>query len=176
MKPRKMPKQQGLGSGVILSPDGYILTNNHVVERATDILVRLNDGDEYQGEVVATDPATDLAVLKVDAKNLPAATIGDSDSLKAGDYVLAIGSPFGLNHTVTHGIISATGRDNLNITGYENFLQTDASINPGNSGGALIDNKGRVIGINTAILSRSGGNVGIGFAIPINMAVEIAEE
>ena len=174
--PRSTPQEKGLGSGVILSADGFVLTNNHVVERASDIRVRLDDGEEYEAEIVATDPASDLAVIKVDATGLPAATVGDSDNLKAGDFVLAIGSPFGLNHTVTHGIVSAIGRDNLNITGYEDFIQTDASINPGNSGGALIDNKGRVIGINTAIYSRSGGNVGIGFAIPINMAVEIAEE
>ena len=174
--PRNLPEQKGLGSGVILSEDGYVLTNNHVVERASDIQVRLPGGEEYEAKIVATDPASDLAVIKVDAKDLPAATIGDSDQLKQGDIVIAIGSPFGLNHTVTQGIVSATGRDNLNITGYEDFIQTDASINPGNSGGALIDNKGRVIGINTAILSRSGGNVGIGFAIPMNMAVNIAGE
>ena len=174
--PQRMPDQKGLGSGVILSPDGFILTNNHVVERASDIQVRLNGGDEYEAEIVATDPASDLAVIKVEAKDLPAATIGDSDVLKPGDTVLAIGSPFGLNHTVTHGIVSATGRDNLNITGYEDFIQTDASINPGNSGGALVDNRGRVVGINTAILSRTGGNVGIGFAIPVNMAIDIAED
>lgn len=174
--PRSLPDQKGLGSGVILSPDGFILTNNHVVERASDIQVRLDGGEEYEAEIVATDPASDLAVIKVEASDLPAATIGDSDVLKPGDTVLAIGSPFGLNHTVTHGIVSATGRDNLNITGYEDFIQTDASINPGNSGGALVDNRGRVVGINTAILSRTGGNVGIGFAIPVNMAVEIASE
>jgi serine protease Do len=174
--PRSMPQQQGLGSGVILTADGLVLTNNHVVEHADKIKVRLESGKEHHAEIVATDPSSDLAVIKVDATGLPVATIGDSDAMKQGDLVLAIGSPFGLNQTVTSGIVSAIGRDNLNITGYENFIQTDASINPGNSGGALVDNKGRVIGVNTAILSRSGGNVGIGFAIPINMAVRIAEE
>jgi serine protease Do len=174
--PRSRPKQQGLGSGVILTSDGLVLTNNHVVEQADEIKVRLGSGEEYDAKIVATDPSSDLAVIKVDATGLPGATIGDSEAMKQGDLVLAIGSPFGLNQTVTSGIVSAIGRDNLNITGYENFIQTDASINPGNSGGALVDNKGRVIGINTAILSRSGGNVGIGFAIPINMAVRIAEE
>lgn len=174
--PRRAPGQRGLGSGVILSTDGFILTNNHVVEGATDIQVKLDDGNEFPAEIVAADPASDLAVIRVEANDLPAATIGDSENLRPGDTVLAIGSPFGLNHTVTSGIVSATGRDNLNIVGYENFIQTDASINPGNSGGALVDNRGRVIGINTAIFSRSGGNVGIGFAIPVNMAIEIADE
>lgn len=174
--PRNMPKQQGLGSGVILSEDGFILTNNHVVDQASDIKVKLDNGREYVAKIIATDPASDLAVIKVEGKNLPAATLGDSDNLLPGDTVLAIGSPFGLNQSVTSGIVSATGRDNLNIVGYEDFIQTDASINPGNSGGALVDNKGRVIGINTAIFSRTGGNVGIGFAIPVNMAVNIANE
>ena len=174
--PRQLPRQQGLGSGVILSEDGYILTNHHVVKDASDIRVKLESGKEHDAKIVAADPASDLAVIKVEARNLPSATIGDSESLLPGDTVLAIGSPFGLNQTVTSGIVSATGRDNLNIVGYENFIQTDASINPGNSGGALVDNKGRVVGINTAIFSRSGGNVGIGFAIPVNMAVNIAEE
>jgi serine protease Do len=174
--PPSAPKQNGLGSGVILTADGYILTNNHVVAEADKIVVRLSDGEEHDAKVVATDPSSDIAVIKVDAKDLPAAMIGSSKNLMAGDTVLAIGSPFGLNHTVTSGIVSAIGRNNLDITGYENFIQTDASINPGNSGGALVDNKGRVVGINTAIFSRSGGNVGIGFAIPIDMAVEIAEQ
>jgi serine protease Do len=172
--PQPAPKQNGLGSGVILTADGYILTNNHVVAEADKIVVRLSDGEEHEAEVVATDPSSDIAVIKVDAKDLPAAMIGSSKNLMPGDAVLAIGSPFGLNHTVTSGIVSAVGRNNLDITGYENFIQTDASINPGNSGGALVDNKGRVVGINTAIFSRSGGNVGIGFAIPIDMAVQIA--
>ncbi|MEM7145360.1 MAG: Do family serine endopeptidase [Verrucomicrobiota bacterium] len=174
--PRGAPQREGLGSGVILSADGYILTNNHVVARADKIKVRLSDGDEHVAELIATDPASDLAVIKIDATDLPAATLGDSSTLRAGDFVLAIGSPFGLTHTVTSGIVSAIGRNNLDITGYENFIQTDASINPGNSGGALIDSRGRVIGINTAIFSRSGGNVGIGFAIPVNMAVDIASQ
>jgi serine protease Do len=174
--PQSAPKQNGLGSGVILTADGYILTNNHVVAETDKIVVRLSDGEEHDAKVVATDPSSDIAVIKVDAKDLPAAMIGSSKNLMPGDTVLAIGSPFGLNHTVTSGIVSATGRNNLNITGYENFIQTDASINPGNSGGALVDNKGRVVGINTAIFSRSGGNVGIGFAIPIDMAVQIAEQ
>ncbi|MFV1995865.1 MAG: Do family serine endopeptidase, partial [Verrucomicrobiales bacterium] len=174
--PRNLPRQEGLGSGVILTADGYILTNNHVVEGADKIKVLTADGDEHNAEIVATDPASDIAVIKMEGEALPAVTLGDSETLRAGDFVLAIGSPFGLNHTVTSGIVSATGRDNLHITGYENFIQTDASINPGNSGGALIDNKGRVVGINTAILSRTGGNVGIGFAIPVNMAISIATE
>jgi len=175
-KARPQPRQRGLGSGVILSPDGYILTNHHVIKGADRIKVRLDNRDEHAAELVAGDPASDLAVIKVDADGLPAATLGDSELLKPGDFVLALGSPFGLSHTVTQGIVSAIGRDNLNIAGYENFIQTDASINPGNSGGALVDNSGRVVGINTAIFSRSGGNVGIGFAIPINMAIEIAEQ
>lgn len=174
--PQSAPKQNGLGSGVILTADGYILTNNHVVAEADKIVVRLSDGEEHDAKIVATDPSSDIAVIKVEAKDLPAAVIGSSKTLMAGDTVLAIGSPFGLNHTVTSGIVSAIGRNNLDITGYENFIQTDASINPGNSGGALIDNKGRVVGINTAIFSRNGGNVGIGFAIPIDMAVQIAEQ
>ncbi|MEM8954051.1 MAG: DegQ family serine endoprotease [Verrucomicrobiota bacterium] len=174
--PRSAPQREGLGSGVILSADGYVLTNNHVVASADKIKVRLSDGDEHVAELIATDPASDLAVIKIEATDLPAATLGDSSTLRAGDFVLAIGSPFGLTHTVTSGIVSAIGRNNLDITGYENFIQTDASINPGNSGGALIDSKGRVVGINTAIFSRSGGNVGIGFAIPVNMAIDIAGE
>jgi len=172
----RMPKQQGLGSGVILTEGGLILTNNHVVEHADEIKVQLASGVEHDAGIVATDPSSDLAVIRIEAGGLPAATIGDSGVLKPGDLVFAIGSPFGLNHTVTSGIVSAVGRDNLNITGYDDFIQTDASINPGNSGGALVDNKGRVVGINTAIMSRSGGNIGIGFAIPINTAVRIAEE
>lgn len=174
--PRPAPKQTGLGSGVILSADGYILTNNHVVDGADGIRVRLHDGEEHGATIVATDPASDVAVIKVDEQDLPAAVIGSSAALKPGDVVLAIGSPFGLSQTVTSGIVSAVGRNNLNITGYEDFIQTDASINPGNSGGALVDNQARVVGINTAIFSRSGGNVGIGFAIPIDMAVNIGRQ
>ena len=174
------PRAQGQGSGVVLTKDGYVLTNNHVVEGADEVEVAFDDsGRKYEAEIVGRDPQTDLAVLKIEADgaDFPAVTIGDSSQLKPGDTVLAIGNPFGLSKTVTHGIVSAIGRSNLNITGggYENFIQTDASINPGNSGGALIDNKGRVVGINTAIFSRTGGNVGIGFAIPVNLAVDIAD-
>ena len=171
------PDPRGLGSGVILTPDGYIVTNNHVIEGADEVVVTLTEkGDEFPAEVVGADPQTDLAVLKIDATDLPAVTLGDSSQLAAGDIVLAIGNPFGLSKTVTSGIVSAIGRSDLNITGYENFIQTDASINPGNSGGALVDNRGRVVGINTAILSRTGNNVGIGFAIPSNMTIQIVEK
>lgn len=171
-------RQEGLGSGVILTSDGIILTNNHVIDGASEVKVGLKDGGKsYTAEVVGRDPMTDLAILKIDAgdHDLVGATLGDSDLLLPGDTVLAIGNPFGLSKTVTSGIVSAIGRNNVGIVGYEDYIQTDASINPGNSGGALVDNKGRVIGINTAILSRTGGNVGIGFAIPINMAVNIAD-
>ncbi len=169
--------QDGLGSGVVLSESGYILTNNHVVEGAEEIKIALDDdGEPYEANVVGRDPLSDLAVLKIDAKGLTPAMLGDSNLLRAGDTVLAIGNPFGLSKTVTSGIVSATGRTNVGIVGYENFIQTDASINPGNSGGALVDNRGRVMGINTAILSRTGGNVGIGFAIPINLAVKVADQ
>lgn len=164
-------RQQGLGSGVIVSKDGYILTNNHVVEGADEIQVVMEDGRrEFTATVVGTDPATDLAVLKVNADNLHNITLADSDKVRVGDIVLAIGNPFAVGQTVTMGIVSAVGRSGMGIVDYENFIQTDASINPGNSGGALIDAQGRLIGINTAILSRSGGNQGIGFAIPTTMA------
>ena len=169
-------KMQGLGSGVIISADGQILTNNHVVDGADEILVRLGQSSTskgYKAKRVGTDPSTDLAVLKIDAKDLPFATFADSDSARVGDLVLAIGNPFALGQTVTMGIISATGRGGMGITDYENFIQTDASINPGNSGGALVDAEGRVVGINTAIFSRSGGNQGIGFAVPSNLAREV---
>jgi len=169
-------KEQGLGSGVIITKDGYILTNNHVVEGADEIKVGLVDGKkECVAKLVGSDPKTDVAVLKIDAKDLPAATLGDSDKLEVGDVVLAIGNPFGVGQTVTMGIVSALGRSNVHIADYENFIQTDASINPGNSGGALVDAEGRVVGINTAILSRTGGNLGIGFAVPINLARDIME-
>jgi serine protease Do len=172
-------RNQGLGSGVIVSADGYILTNNHVVDGADEIIVDLQDGSsrELTAKVVGTDSRTDIAVLKVDATGLPAAVLGDSDQLLVGDIVLAIGNPFGVGQTVTMGIVSAKGR-NIGISrgGYEDFIQTDASINQGNSGGALIDAEGRVVGINTAILSPSGGNLGIGFAIPINLARNIMEQ
>lgn len=185
-QPRQAPqprRQQGQGSGVIITPSGHIMTNNHVVEDAEEIIVKLpGDKKEYTAEVIGTDSFTDLALLKIEGKNFPVATIGDSSQLKVGDTVLAIGNPFGLDQTVTSGIVSALNRDNMNIVrrqggfaGYENFIQTDASINPGNSGGALIDHQGRVVGINTAIFSRVGGNIGIGFAIPINMAVDIVD-
>src|ERR1035438_5427501 len=170
MAPRQQ-REQGEGSGVIVSPEGYILTNNHVVDGATDVRVTLSDKREFKARIVGTDPKTDLAVLKIDASNLPSAVIGDSDKVQVGDYALAIGNPFGLGSTVTMGIISATGRGNLGIEEYEDFIQTDAPINPGNSGGALVNDRGELAGINTAILSHgSGGNEGIGFAIPVNLA------
>jgi serine protease Do len=165
-------KAQSLGSGVIVSPDGYILTANHVVEGADKVKVALASGErEFDAKVVGTDPATDVAVLKIEAKNnLPVIPIADSDHLEVGDVVLAIGNPFAVGQTVTMGIVSGVGRTGLGITGYENFIQTDAAINPGNSGGALVDAEGRLVGINTAILSRTGGNMGIGFAVPANLA------
>jgi len=177
----QMPQRrnEGLGSGVIVSADGYILTNNHVVDGADEIIVDLQDGSsrELTAKVVGTDSRTDLAVLKVEASGLPAAILGDSDQLLVGDLVLAIGNPFGVGQTVTMGIVSAKSR-NIGISrgGYEDFIQTDASINQGNSGGALVDAEGRVVGINTAIISPSGGNLGIGFAIPINMARNVMEQ
>ena len=174
------PKQQrewGLGSGVIVSPDGYILTNNHVVEKATDIKVQLADKREFSGKVIGTDPQTDIAVVKIADTGLPTITFGDSSKLQVGDYAFAIGNPFGVGETATMGIISATGRNGLAIEDYEDFIQTDAAINPGNSGGALLNARGELIGINTAILSGgSGGNQGIGFAIPINMAKHVMDE
>jgi serine protease Do len=170
----QMPKQHGLGSGVIVTADGYILTNNHVVDHASDVRVSLQDGTEYSAKVVGTDPKTDLAVLKVNATGLPAIEMTDSEAVEVGDTVLAIGNPFGIGQTVTTGIVSATGRSALGLD-YEDFIQTDAAINPGNSGGALVDAEGRLIGINTAILSRSGGNQGIGFAIPSSLARDVME-
>ncbi|HON08349.1 MAG TPA: DegQ family serine endoprotease, partial [Verrucomicrobiota bacterium] len=169
-------RQQSLGSGVIVSEDGYILTNNHVVDGADEIKVALADEKTIlDAKVIGTDPHTDIAVIKVDAKQLPAITIGDSDKLEVGDIVLAIGNPFGVGQTVTLGIVSAKGRGGMGIVDYEDFIQTDASINPGNSGGALVDIEGRLIGINTAILSRSGGNQGVGFAVPVNLARYVME-
>ncbi len=168
-------REQSLGSGVILTADGYLLTNNHVVEAASEIRVSLADKRELKAKVVGADPRTDIAVLKVEEKNLPVLPIADSSQVKAGQFVLAVGNPFGLNQTVTMGIVSAIGRGNLSIVDYEDFIQTDAPINPGNSGGALVDIRGALIGINTAILSRSGGNQGIGFAVPINMARDVME-
>ncbi|WP_312304820.1 Do family serine endopeptidase [Pulveribacter sp.] len=162
--------QMGLGSGVIISPDGYILTNNHVVEGADEIEVTLTDSRRASATVIGTDPETDLAVLKVELDKLPVIVLGDSDQAAVGDQVLAIGNPFGVGQTVTSGIVSALGRSQLGINTFENFIQTDAAINPGNSGGALVDVNGNLMGINTAIYSRSGGSMGIGFAIPVSTA------
>jgi Do/DeqQ family serine protease len=164
-----------LGSGVIVSPDGFILTNNHVIEEADEIQVTLNDGRTAVAQVIGTDPETDLAVLKIALTNLPAITLGNSDEAAIGDVVLAIGNPFGVGQTVTSGIISALGRTQLGINTFENFIQTDAAINPGNSGGALVDVNGHLVGINTAIYSRSGGSMGIGFAIPTSTARQVLE-
>jgi serine protease Do len=169
------PRQQGIGSGVIATKDGYILTNNHVVDGADEVKVALQDGREFTAKVIGRDPKTDVAVIKVDAKDLPAVAMADSDKVEVGDVVLAVGNPFGIGQTVTTGIVSATGRGNAIGLDYEDFIQTDAAINPGNSGGALVDAEGRLIGINTAILSRSGGNQGIGFAIPANLARDVME-
>jgi len=170
-------REKGLGSGVIISPEGYILTNNHVVAKGTDIKVQLQDKRQFVGKVVGTDPKTDIAVVKIDASGLPTIPLGDSSKLEVGDYAFAIGNPFGIGETATMGIISATGRNGLEIEDYEDFIQTDAAINPGNSGGALLNARGELIGINTAILAgNSGGNQGIGFAIPINMAKYVMNE
>ncbi len=164
-------REQSLGSGVIVSPEGYILTNNHVVDGATDVRVTLSDKREFKAQVIGTDPKTDIAVLKLTGEKFDAITLGDSQKVQVGDYALAIGDPFGVGQTVTMGIVSAKGRGNLGIEDYEDFIQTDAPINPGNSGGALVNDRGELVGINTAILSHgSGGNEGIGFAIPINLA------
>jgi serine protease DegQ len=167
--------QAGLGSGVIISPDGYILTNNHVVEGADEIEVVLNDSRHARGKVIGTDPDTDLAILKISLERLPVIALGNSDALQVGDQVLAIGNPFGVGQTVTSGIVSALGRNQLGINTFENFIQTDAAINPGNSGGALVDVNGTLMGINTAIYSRSGGSMGIGFAIPVSTAKLVLE-
>ncbi|OGI58451.1 MAG: hypothetical protein A2809_05645, partial [Candidatus Muproteobacteria bacterium RIFCSPHIGHO2_01_FULL_61_200] len=173
--PRKRV-ETSLGSGVIMSAQGYILTNHHVIQGAEAIQVSLQDGRMVQAKVVGSDPETDVAVLKIDLKKLPVITLGHSDHLRVGDVVLAIGNPFGVGQTVTMGIVSATGRNKLGINTIENFIQTDAAINPGNSGGALIDAEGNLVGINTAIFSRSGGNQGIGFAIPTSLAQNVMEE
>ena len=169
-------KQRGLGSGVIISTDGFIITNNHVIDEADEVKVLLNDEREFTAKVIGTDPKTDVAVIKIEAENLPAATLADSTKLRVGDVVFAIGNPLGVGQTVTMGIVSATGRrvgilDE--VGGYEDFIQTDAAINQGNSGGALIDARGRLVGINSAIISTSQGNIGIGFAIPVNLASSI---
>jgi Do/DeqQ family serine protease len=174
-QPRK--KQQNLGSGVIINAKtGYVLTNNHVIADADNIQVTLKDGRKFDAELVGTDSKTDIALLKITAEKLTEVPLSNSDKLRVGDFAVAIGNPYGLGQTVTSGIVSALGRNNLGIEGYEDFIQTDASINPGNSGGALVNLNGELIGINTAILSKSGGNVGIGFAIPINMIKSVMDQ
>ena len=169
-------RNAGLGSGVIVSPNGYILTNYHVIDGADDIQVGLNDGKTQRARVVGSDPESDLAILQIKADKLPAITFGHMENLRVGDVVLAIGNPFGVGQTVTMGIVSALGRSHLGINTFENFIQTDAAINPGNSGGALVDIHGNLVGINTAIYSRSGGSLGIGFAIPVSSAKHIMEQ
>ncbi|MCB2261410.1 MAG: DegQ family serine endoprotease [Candidatus Thiosymbion ectosymbiont of Robbea hypermnestra] len=174
---RRERKNQSLGSGVIVDAEkGLVVTNHHVVDQADAIDVRLRDGRELRAELLGSDSETDIAVLRIPAQGLTAVTLGDSDQLRVGDFVVAIGSPFGLSHTVTSGIVSALGRTGLGIEGFESFIQTDASINPGNSGGPLVDLHGRLVGINTAILAPSGGNVGIGFAIPVAMVRAVADQ
>ncbi|MEY4597953.1 MAG: hypothetical protein RLZZ445_750 [Pseudomonadota bacterium] len=174
-KPQR--KEQAAGSGVIVdAARGYILTNNHVIKDAEQVLITLKDRRQFPAKLVGTDPGTDIAVLKISASNLSALRIGDSDTLQVGDYVMAIGNPFGIGQTVTSGIVSALGRSGLSVEGYEDFIQTDASINPGNSGGALVNLRGELIGINTAIIGPAGGNVGIGFAVPSVMARSVMEQ
>ena len=176
-RPDTAPSESGLGSGVIVSPDGYVLTNNHVIETADAIEIALNDGRKFAARLVGRDPETDLAVLRIDGESvLPAITFAASDGLAVGDVVLAIGNPFGVGQTVTMGIVSALGRSQLGINTFENYIQTDAAINPGNSGGALVDGAGNLVGINTAIYSRSGGSLGIGFAIPVSIARNVLEQ
>lgn len=174
--PRKSQPMIGEGSGFLISKDGYILTNNHVVGGADKLEVTLSDGRKWNAKVVGADERTDVAVIKIDAKDLPILALGDSDSLQVGDWVLAVGSPFGLRGTVTEGIVSAMGRDGMGITDYENFIQTDAAINPGNSGGPLVNLQGQAVGLNTAIATNSGTYNGVGFAIPINMAKQVADQ
>jgi serine protease DegQ len=174
--PDEAQRAASLGSGVIVSASGYVLTNHHVVEAADEIEVALADGKKLLAKVVGNDPETDLAVLRLNAENLPAITFGSSEALRVGDVVLAIGNPFGVGQTVTSGIVSALGRTGLGINTFENFIQTDAAINPGNSGGALVDAGGNLVGINTAIFSRSGGSMGIGFAIPVSTAKMVLEQ
>jgi serine protease Do len=173
--PSSAPRQHGIGSGVLVTKDGYILTNNHVVDGADEVKVALQDGREFTAKVIGRDPKTEVAVIKIDATNLPLVPMADSDKVEVGDVVLAVGNPFGIGQTVTTGIVSATGRGGTMGLDYEDFIQTDAAINPGNSGGALVDTEGRLIGINTAILSRSGGNMGIGFAIPANLVRDVMD-
>jgi serine protease Do len=168
-------RSSALGSGVIVSENGYILTNNHLVTGAEEIKVILYDKREFKGKIIGTDPRTDLAVIKINAKGLPTLNVGESGNLKTGDIVLAIGNPFGLNQTITMGIVSAVGRSNIGLADFENFIQTDAAINPGNSGGALVNSRGELVGINTAIFSTSGGYMGIGFAIPSDMAKTVMD-
>jgi serine protease Do len=167
--PNRPQREQGEGSGVVVTSDGYIVTNNHVVDGATELTVSFGDKREMKARVIGTDAKTDIALIKVDAKDLQHVVLGDSSKVEVGDIALAMGNPFGLGQTVTMGIISATGRSGLGIEDYEDFIQTDASINPGNSGGALVNTRGELIGINTAILSRSGGNQGVGFAVPVDL-------
>jgi serine protease Do len=174
-QPRKR-HSVGQGSGFIVAPDGTIMTNNHVVEDATRITVYLQDGRELEAKTIGTDPATDVAIIKIDETDLPFLKLGDSDQLEVGDWVLAFGNPFGLSHTLTAGIVSAKGRSGMGLSDYENFIQTDAAINPGNSGGPLVNLDGQVVGMNSAIFSRSGGSMGIGFAIPINMAQQVRQQ
>ncbi|MEK1905044.1 MAG: Do family serine endopeptidase AlgW [Pseudomonas sp.] len=171
--PKQRRMESSLGSAVIMSPEGYLLTNNHVTAGADQIVVALKDGRETVARLVGSDPETDLAVLKIDLKGLPTMTLGRSEQIQTGDVTLAIGNPFGVGQTVTMGIISATGRNQLGLNTYEDFIQTDAAINPGNSGGALVDAHGNLIGINTAIFSKSGGSQGIGFAIPVKLALDV---
>lgn len=173
----KQQESAGLGSGVIVSPEGFILTNNHVIEAADEIEVALNDGRKFPAKVIGRDPESDLAVLRIETESpLPSITLSRGDMLNVGDVVLAIGNPFGVGQTVTMGIISALGRSHLGINTFENYIQTDAAINPGNSGGALVDSSGNLVGINTAIYSRTGGSLGIGFAIPISIARNVLEQ
>ena len=175
-QPPEEEPSSSLGSGVLVSPEGYILTNHHVISDADDIDVALSDGRKVKAQVIGSDPETDIAVLKIEAKKLPTPiTLGKVESVHVGDVVLAIGNPFGVGQTVTSGIVSALGRDHVGINTFENFIQTDAAINPGNSGGALIDTRGNLIGINTAIYSNNGGSMGIGFAIPVNLAKQVME-
>ncbi len=171
----EVQRASSLGSGVIVSPDGYILTNNHVVEGADGIELLLIDGRKLTARIVGIDPETDLAVLKTDVADLPAIVFSQSDRAQVGDIVLAIGNPFGVGQTVTSGIVSALGRSQIGINTYENFIQTDAAINPGNSGGALVDSRGHLIGVNTAIFSKTGGSLGIGFAIPVSVARDVLD-
>jgi serine protease Do len=174
MEPRER-RGGGQGSGVIVSPDGYVLTNNHVIDGAKTVTITLPDKREFKGRIVGSDPKTDIAVIKIDGSNLPTIPWGDSSRLQVGEYVLAVGNPFGLNSTVTLGIVSALGRGRMGITQYEDFIQTDAAINPGNSGGPLVNTRGELVGLNTAIFSQSGGYQGVGFAVPTSMSRPIYE-